>query len=165
MVQAAVSSEVAEKALMLLGRAMPAVYVFGGAILGGWIARSNQHKQWVWDNKAREYRELVDGLFRSTEEILRARKNAEALIGDPLADAVWNGTRLTQNRIFIAQSIKAAGIDEDWQKISNISLWNLGEPKIKVKGNEWGYTRGAVIVLRKELETKLLALAQKDLKL
>jgi len=46
-----------------LAKALPAVYVFGGALLGGWIARSNQHKQWIWDNKAREYRELIDVCF------------------------------------------------------------------------------------------------------
>jgi hypothetical protein len=159
------ASRILTTALGALTKAMPAVYVFGGAPLGGWIARYNQHRQWVWDNRAREYRELVDGLFRSTEEILKARRDAEAPITDPLADAVWNGTRLTQNRIFIAQAIRSAGIDEDWQEISNISLWNPGEFKITVKGKEWGYTQGAVVILRRDLEAKLLALAQRDLKL
>jgi len=82
-----------------------------------------------------------------------------------LADAVWNGTRLTQNRIFVARKINAAGIDNDWQKISTISLWNAGELKVKVKDREWGYRRGAVVVLRKELEEKLLDLALRDLRL
>ncbi len=159
------SHETITGALTELGKALPAVYVFGGAILGGWIARSNQHRQWVWDNKAREYRELIDGLFRFTEEILKARENSDASINDALSDAVWNGTRLTQNRLFVARRIKAAGIDADWQKISNISLWNPGELKVKYKDKEWGYTRGAVVVLRKDLEEKLLALALSDLRL
>lgn len=148
----------------LFGSPMPAIYALLGVIIGGWISWRNQHRQWVSDNKAREYRELIDGLFASTEKILQARPNAGSPITDSLSDAVWNGTRLTQNRIFTLCAIKDAGIDEDWQKISNLALWNPGELKIKVKGSEYGYTHGIIVILRKDLENKLLALAQKDLK-
>ena len=135
------------------------------ALVSGWISKSNEHRQWIWDNKAREYKELLDGLFNCTERIIKARPTANREITDPLADAVWEGTRLTQNRLFTLQAIRSVGIDEDWQKISNISLWNPGELKIKVKDNKWGYTKGIIVILRKDLETKLLALTQKDLKL
>jgi len=79
---------------------------------------------------------LIDGLFRSTDESRKARENSDAPINDALSDAVWNGTRLTQNRLFVARKIKAAGIDADWQKISNISLWNPGELKVKYNDKE-----------------------------
>lgn len=153
------------KFISMLGNPMPAIYALLGVIVGGWISWRNQHRQWVKDNKAREYRELIDGLFTSTEKILQARPTAETPVTDPLADAVWNGTRLTQNRLFTLQAIQRAGVDEDWQKISNVALWNPGELRIKVKENEYGYTHGIVAILRKDLETKLLALAQKDLDL
>ena len=148
----------------LFGSPMPAIYALLGVIIGGWISWRNQHRQWVKDNKAREYRELIDGLFTSTENILQARPNAESPITDPLADAVWNGTRLTQNRIFTLCAIKDAGVDEDWQKISNLALWNPGELKIKVKGSELVTRTALSSILRKDLENKLSALAQRDLK-
>jgi len=156
---------IVSKILSALGSVMPAVYSLAGVLVGGWISRQSQHRQWVHDNKAREYRELLDGLFTSTERILKARPTAETQITDSLADAVWEGTRLTQNRIFILRAIQGEGIDKDWQKISNVALWNPGELKIKVEDKEWGYTQGIIIILRKDLETKILALTQKDLRL
>ena len=61
-------------------------------------------------------------------------------------------------------AIKDAGIDEDWQKISNLALWNPGELKIKVKGSELVTRTALSSILRKDLENKLSALAQRDLK-
>ncbi len=157
--------EILARVLCVARAAAPAIYAIGGVLLGGWMARSNQQRQWVWDNKAREYRELVDGLFRSTEAILGARLNADTPITDALADAVWSGTRLTQNRIFVARAIEKAGIASDWQRISNVALWQPGQIEIDVKGAKCGYMRSAIIILRTDLEKKLLGLVHEDLKL
>ena len=136
-----------------------------GALLTPWISWFWQHKQWKLDHKKQEYRELVDGLFQATEEIIRARPEGRAGWNQAVTNAAWSGTRLVQNRIFIAREIRDNGIPDDWQQIVNVAQWEPGEPKIKVNAQEYQYTVGAISILRRNIETKLLGIAQKDLKL
>lgn len=149
--------------LHYLGRVLPAVYALSGVALGGWITWRSQRKHWVRDNKKQEYRDLLDGLFRATEEIIKARPNVSAALSQALVDATWSGTRLVQNRIFVARRIREGGIVQVWQKIVSIAIWEPTDPKIRVNGEEYAYTTGAISLLRGVLEEKLLAIIQKDL--
>lgn len=143
----------------------PLVGVVVGALLTPWITWRWQHRQWSLDNRKQEYRELLDGLHRATEEIIRQRPNAAAGWNPRVADAAWIGTRLVQNRIFIARAIRSSQIPEDWQKIVNVAQWESGEPKIRIGEHEYLYTTGAICLLRASLEEKLLEIAKRDLHL
>lgn len=149
--------------IQVLQDVMPILVSFAVLLLGSWLIDRREHRKWRLDNMKLEYRQLIDGLFDATEAILTARPNLSAKNAPALADAVWSGTRLIQNRIFIAHSIKAAGIPEAWMAIANLAHWEPGEPEIVAGGKSWKYTQGAVAILRKDLEQKLLALAEKDL--
>jgi hypothetical protein len=142
-----------------------AVYALIGVALGGWITWYSQHRHWVLDNKKQEYRELIDGLFRATEEIVKARPNVSSGWNEGVINAAWSGTRLLQNRIFVARTILGSGVREDWQKIVNVAQWEPGEPEIDIGGKQYSYTPGAISLLRNALEQKLLAIVQRDLRL
>jgi hypothetical protein len=141
----------------------PLVGVLIGVLLTPWITWRWQHKQWSLDNKKLEYRELVDGLFQATEEIIKARPNVGAGWNQAVTNAAWGGTRLVQNRIFIARSIRDASVPADWYNIVNVAQWEPGEPKIEVNGQQYSYTTNAISILRNNLEQKLLAIIQTDL--
>jgi hypothetical protein len=151
--------------LAYLGKIPAAVYALLGVLLGGWITRAIQHKQWVFENRKQEYRELLDGLFQASEEIIKARPNIGSGLNDALANAIWKGTRVVRSRIFIARLIRDEGIHEDWQTIVSLALWEPEEEKLKIKGKEYAYTTSAIIILRNDLEEKLLGIVQKDLSL
>jgi hypothetical protein len=141
----------------------PLVGVVIGAILAPWVGWRWQHRQWSLDNKKQEYRELLDGLFRATEEIVKARPNASTGWNEAVTSAAWSGTRLVKNRIFVARPLRNSGIPEDWEKIVNVAQWESIEPKIEVDGKQYSYTTGAIFLLRNNLEQKLLGIIQKDL--
>jgi hypothetical protein len=54
------------------------IFALLGVLLGGWIAWRYQHRQWILENKKKEYREILDGLFQASEEIIKARPNISA---------------------------------------------------------------------------------------
>jgi hypothetical protein len=134
-----------------------------GVLIGGWISSRNQRRQWVLDNRKAEYRELLEGLFKASEDIIKARPNIAAGMSPELIDAIWRGQRLLRNRIFIAQEIQAGGIPQDWEQIANLAYWEPSEAKPEIHGTPWAYTTNGIISLRNELDKKLLAVAQRDM--
>jgi hypothetical protein len=143
----------------------PLLGVVIGALLTPWIAWRWQHRQWALDNKKQEYRDLLDGLFQASEEIIAARPNVSAGVNPQLLSAVWKGNRLVRGLIFVAQPIREAGIEEDWKTITRLALWEPPEDRPHIKGKEWAYTINAVVMLRNELDEKLQAIIRRDLQL
>lgn len=143
----------------------PLVGVVIGALLTPWIAWRWQHRQWSLDNRKQEYRDLLDGLFQASEEIIKARPNISAGVSQELMDAVWKGNRLVRDRIFVASAIRAARIPEDWETIVKLALWEPTEGKLQIKSREWAYTINGIVTLRNELDDKLHAVIQRDLEL
>ena len=143
----------------------PLVGVVIGALLTPWIAWRWQHRQWSLDNKKQEYRDLLDGLFQASEEIIKARPNISAGVSQELVSAVWKGNRLVRDRIFVASAIRGGGIPGDWETIVRLALWEPTEEKLPIKGAKWGYTINGIVILRNELDEKLHEIIQRDLKL
>ncbi len=141
----------------------PLVGVVIGALLTPWISWRWQHRQWSMDNKKQEYRDLLDGLFQASEEIIRARPQASVGINDELLLAVWRGRRVIRDRIFVARAIQRHGITEEWDVIGKLAVWEAGEEKMKIGERSWQYTANAIVILRNELDDKLRAVIQQDL--
>jgi hypothetical protein len=139
------------------------ISALAGVALGALLSRWNDHRRWVLDNRKLEYRELIDGIFRSTEKIRGARQTVSDPITTAVTDAVFDGSRLIRNRLFTASSIRRAGIASDWEDISRVALWEPGEPIASVDGQEYKYTQTAIAILRKRIEHKLTHLARADL--
>jgi hypothetical protein len=143
----------------------PLVGVVIGALLTPWIAWRWQHRQWIFDNKKQEYRDLLDDLFQASEEIIKARPNISAGINQDLLNAVWKGNRIVRDRIFVASAIRAGGIPTDWETIVRLAIWEPTEEKLHIGGGQRAYTINGIVTLRNALDEKLLAIAQRDLKL
>jgi hypothetical protein len=140
-----------------------AAYALLGVLFGAWVTWRYQHKQWVLENKKQEYRDLIDVLFQASEEIIRARPNIGAGLNQDLLNAIWKGMRIVRNRIFVAREIREGEVEEDWDKIRRLALWEPSEERVAVKGAKWAYTTNGVVILRNELDEKLLAIARRDL--
>jgi hypothetical protein len=156
---------IAMSCLSFLDKIPGAAYALLGVLFGGWITWRYQHKQWVLDNKKQEYRDLIDGLFQASEEIVKARPNISAVVGEELLNAVWKGQRVVRNRIFVARQIREERIEEDWDTIRRLALWEPEEDKLEIKGKKYSYAINVIVMLRNELDKKLLAIAQRDLRL
>jgi len=121
--------------------------------------------QWVLDNKRQEYRDLSDALFQATEEIIKERPNIAAGVSPALLEAVWKGQRSVRDRIFVAREIQRVGLDEDWDLICKLALWEPIEQKLVVKGTPRSYSINQIVELRKDLHEKLHALIRRDLRI
>ena len=121
--------------------------------------------QWVLDNKRQEYRDLSDALFQATEEIIKERPNIAAGVSPALLEAVWKGQRSVRDRIFVAREIQREGLDEDWDLICKLALWEPIEQKLVVKGTPRSYSINQIVELRKDLHEKLHALIRRDLRI
>ena|SRR5713101_1194834 len=95
-----------------------------GSLIGGLVQQyfpaKQRHRDWVKDNKKAEWRELMDemdtclsrtqGAFqRSVSERLTDPFNYMATLGI--------GSRVMNNRIFIADVLKKSGITQKWRDI------------------------------------------------
>jgi len=90
-----------------------AISGLAGVLAGGWITSSIQRRQWLLENRKQEYRELLEGFFKASEDIIKARPNIKTGMSPELTDAVWRGQRIVRSRVFIAREIEAEGIPED----------------------------------------------------
>lgn len=97
-----------------------------GLLIGAWLSRSWQRKQWVLEGKKAEYRELISTLSQSYHCIL---KNWPALIA-PFGEVICTltdgaqqretleaevaGQRVIEDRIFIDKAMRAENVREQW---------------------------------------------------
>ena len=142
-----------------------AVYSLVGVLLGAWIAWRYQHRQWILENKKQEYRELLNGLYEASEAIIAARPNISAGVTNALLSALWKGSRLFHDRIFVARAIREARLLEDWESIRRLALWEPPEEEPEIKGRKTKYTINQIVILRNDLDEKLRAIVQRDLNL
>ena len=96
-----------------------------GIFVGSYLSRSGQRKQWLWDSKKAEYRELLTALSQSTHTILkdwavpgyagltlRSGEQERAAF-----EARSEGLRVIADRIFISQRIQKDKIRERWEQL------------------------------------------------
>jgi hypothetical protein len=98
------------------------VGALGGIVAGHFLTRSGQHDQWLRDNRKQEYRELLTSLAAAYMHIVQYGSGDNPSDSTHLRfDPVRNeGFRTLQDRIFIADDIKKAGIREKWERVVDL---------------------------------------------
>jgi hypothetical protein len=99
-------------ALVLWGAAGPLV----GILIGHYLTRSWQQKQWLLDRRKEEWRELMTALSGSLSAALKIYP-MRALDSDEqreIVDAHTNCFRIIRDRIFIASEIKQLDLENRW---------------------------------------------------
>ena len=91
-----------------------------GVLIGSWLGRSWQRKQWELDNKRTEYRELIGTLSKSFHYIATYRtvvvRPPEVQRG--LLEAEVAGQQVIADRIFIDKQLREAQVSELWGLIA-----------------------------------------------
>jgi hypothetical protein len=90
-----------------------------GILVGHYLTRSWQQKQWVQDRRKEEWSELLTTLTRSFVTICKLTGTMMVLDGDDmrtLDEAQTVAQTTIRDRIFIAKEMKALGIYETWVK-------------------------------------------------
>jgi hypothetical protein len=135
---------------------MPAVYSLAGVGIGGWIARRSQHRQWAHDNKAREYRELLDALDVCVIAVRTARPSAASPFS-AASSAVSQASRIFANRIFISPTLKKNDLMKKWAELRRFMLSEPGESP------DGDYTVVSLAHRAGSLSDRIMEAAQRDL--
>lgn len=107
-----------------LGRAWSVIGPLVGVLIGAWLARSWQRKQWVLDGKKAEYRELLSILSESYHCMAKYWNDFTPMvggIGHPFTErrerslaAGTAGHRVIEDRVFIDKQMREADILQKW---------------------------------------------------
>jgi hypothetical protein len=103
-----------------------------GVLIGAWLTRSWQRKQWVLDSKKAEYRELISTLSESYHTIVRLLPvlgGISAMTPEEytaLSERWVAGMKVVEDRIFIDGEVRAANIRESWMQVADFDLQKLG---------------------------------------
>jgi hypothetical protein len=108
-----------------IARAWGVIGPLVGVVIGAWLSRSWQRKQWVLDSKKAEYRELLSTLSQSIHSIMSNWEfPAEVVKVDEQIkeqrqrhDAYFAGEKVLKDRIFIDKKVHDAGIFQRWEKL------------------------------------------------
>ena len=121
-----------------------------GVLIGAWLTRSWQRKQWALENKKAEWRELISTLSESFRCIVKnwphgvitavSREDARETLEAEVA-----GQRIIEDRIFIDTQLRERQIHDRWALL-------VGERDFNRVCNYW-----------KDLRNDLVRMAHKDL--
>ncbi len=124
-----------------------------GVVLGAYLTRSWQRKQWLLDSKKAEYRELISVLSQAAHYILNnsphlqrpnplgsLKSGEQERLSDEAAD---RGHTTISDRIFIADTIAREKIDERWLSI-------LKQKRIDQFWNAWEELHGLLLKVSRE---------------
>jgi hypothetical protein len=128
-----------------------------GVIIGAYLTRSWQRKQWLLDSKKAEYRELLSVLSQAAHYILNnsplqvpntlgsLKSGEQQRLSDEAAD---RGHAIISDRIFIADVIAREKIEQRWVAV-------LKEKRVDTFWNAWEELHGLLLkVSRKDLGLK-----------
>ena len=105
-----------------LARAWSAIGPLIGVLIGSWLTRSWQRKQWVLDSKKTEYRELISTLSHSYHTIAKnAHLGGMIFSVEQLTDrseASEAGKRVIEDRLFIVEEMRKENIRELWARLA-----------------------------------------------
>jgi hypothetical protein len=88
-----------------------------GTVLAHLLSSRREQRVWVKDNKKAEWRELIETLDKCFAQMFKAFGPEYFTKSDEPYEGMENGDLVIQNRIFIAETLKASGIIEKWKEI------------------------------------------------
>jgi hypothetical protein len=94
-----------------------------GVLIGAWLTRSWQRKQWVLENKKAEYRELISTLSQGFHIITKNLPvgRSGSMSGEEKRESrnAWvAGIQVIQDRIFIDEEMRVEKIQKKWVEIA-----------------------------------------------
>jgi hypothetical protein len=93
-----------------------------GIFIGTYLTQSSQRRQWIADNKVKEWRDLLGTLMTSMTTIIRcsniAPQTSEVAVED-LRARVAAG-EVINNRLFVAREVRQGNILEKWHEAVKI---------------------------------------------
>ncbi len=105
-----------EQALVLSG--VSSLSALGGIVVGHWLNRSWQQRQWVLDNRKSEARELLTALAESYTALMRLREGVATSpeVQTMIDDAADKAIRCLADRIFLAERLEREDALNRWVK-------------------------------------------------
>jgi hypothetical protein len=132
--------------------------------LSHWLSTRAEREKWINDNKKLEWRELIDELDGSLEQMSYTFHQANVVAaGDdrnsPMAGVI-RGNRAIHGRIFIAGALKEHGLVERWRDLTEYANLGTFPPLARPVANPtlFGFNSKAV-----DFRDDLLRIAQEDL--
>jgi hypothetical protein len=92
-----------------------------GVLIGSWLTRSWQLKQWVLDGKKTEYRELISTLSGSYNRIVNNWPSATLVTAEERrkqVEAVVAGRQVIEDRIFSVKQMRVENVRELWEQLT-----------------------------------------------
>ena len=90
-----------------------------GILLGHFLTRSSQHKQWLRDNRKQEYRELLSAISEAFLLVYKYGPYGKSDNYQLVQSMKHESFKVLHDRIFIAEELKSAGILGKWTNIIN----------------------------------------------
>jgi hypothetical protein len=90
-----------------------------GIVLGNYLSRNNQRKQWRTDNRVNEWRELISVLFRSVTTISECdalRRQNDIKVLNKQGEAEMTALLTIGNRVFIDKDITEERLFQHWNQ-------------------------------------------------
>lgn len=135
-----------------------------GTLLSYFLTSRLQRRDWIYDNRKLEWRELIDELH-SCMQLMGAAFRWKGSVGSledraaertQISRAIVRGSQVIRNRIFIADVLTKHGIADRWNKLSEMTNTSGADLQAKAR------------VFLDEfagLENEVLNLARRDLRI
>jgi hypothetical protein len=128
-----------------------------GTVLAHFLSTRREKRIWVKDNKKAEWRELIQVVDASLDQMSYAFQPVAVSTGDDHRTDPWDGMAnvdlAIQNRIFIADALVKSGIVTQWKRLE----------KLIVHGSKEDLGHGDFTAKSLEFKEQLLQIARKDL--
>jgi hypothetical protein len=100
-------------------RSWSAVGPLVGVLIGAWLTRSWQRKQWELDSRKAEYRELISTLSESFHQIATYQRfNMQPPeVRQKISEAEVAGQSVIADRIFIEKQLRMRQVSEHWDSL------------------------------------------------
>jgi hypothetical protein len=134
---------------------------FIGTVISLWFTASQQHKNWVNDQKKAEYKELLDALYMAVTVISENRPNLSSVNVGPIGEASKNVSRIFEDRLFVGDLLKQSGATQDWYNMKKVIFY---EPSLQSETpKEFWYSTYNLHEREDNLRKKILEIARKDI--
>lgn len=139
-----IESKMSENEVTILSAAVAGIFGLAGVILGYWLSGRTEHKQFLRDSKAKEYRDLLDtlgGCIREVRELkgysyvyeggpfdpiaradeVRKEKAQLTAVNNRVTSALLTASQAIDDRLFIRRVLAKHDVKGDWRNIEKLA--------------------------------------------